>query len=134
MIREKTSSHDLHFGHFKVCCEDGVLTSVNYMLAEYPFRTGFSPQRWRNATDVMILKKAGLYDVEKLRTIVLYEANFNHNNKWIGKKMMEYACDNDKIALEQYIITGKKSIDHALNRRLVFDITCYQKSSMAMTS
>ena len=133
-MKEKTSSRRLHFGHFKACCKDDALTAINYVLAEVPFQSGYSPTRWKNATDVMILKKAGLYDVDKLRTIVLYEADFNHNNKWLGKAMMDKACEFRKIATEQYSIPGKKAIDHALNRRLIFDITRYQKSSLAMTS
>ena len=133
-MKEKTSSRRLHFGHFKACSKHEHVTAINYVMAEVPFQSGYSPSRWKNATDVMILKKAGLYDVDKLRTIVLYEADFNHNNKWLGKSMMETACKYNKVATEQYSIPGRKAIDHALNRRLVFDITRYQKSSLAMTS
>ena len=53
---------------------------THYYMAEIPFRSGYSPQRWRQATNVMILKQAGVYDIDKLRTIVLFEADFNHNN------------------------------------------------------
>ena len=38
------------------------------------------------------------------------------------------------MAPEQYSTPGRKAIDHALNKRLVFDIIRYQKSSLAMTS
>ena len=134
MMKEKTSSRHLHFGHFKASCENNLVTIVNYILSEIPFQTGYSPIRWRNTTDVMILKKVGLYDVEKLRTIVLYEADFNHNNKYIGKTMMSYAMKKSLMAPEQYSTPGCKAIDHALNKRLVFDVVRYQKSSMAMTS
>ena len=133
-MKEKTSSRSLHFGHFKASCSHDLIMLVNYILAEIPFRTGYSPLRWRNATDVMILKKSGLYDVSKLRTIVLYEADFNHNNKFLGRSMMHHAVPQQLISKEQYSIPGKKAIDHALNCRLLFDITRYQKTSMAMTS
>ena len=93
-----------------------------------------TPLRWRNATDVMILKKSGLYNVDKLRTIVLYEADFNHNNKFLGRSMMKYAAPRNLIAKEQYSIPKKKAIDHVLNRRLTFDLARYQKSSLAITS
>jgi hypothetical protein len=36
------------------------------------------------------LEKLGLIDVQKLCTLVLYEADFNHNNKFLGKSMMEH--------------------------------------------
>jgi len=57
------------------------ISLVHYLLAEIPYRTGYAPKRWKSATDVMNLKKAGLVNVEKLRTIVMHEADFNHNNK-----------------------------------------------------
>ena len=133
-MKEKTSSRELHFGHFKASSTNDIITAVNYILAELPFQTGYSPFRWRNATDVMILKKQGLYDIDKLRTIILYESDFNHNNKWLGKSMISHAIKFGKIAPEQYSIPGRKAIDHALNRRLVFDSVRYQKSSLALTS
>ncbi len=131
---ERTSSRHLHFGHFKAACQRDINIMTHYIMAEIPFRTGYSPDRWRTTTNVMILKKAGLYDVQKLRTIVLYDAAFNHNNKFFGRSMMKHATDNGLISPEQYSRPGRKAIDHALNRRLLFDITRYQKSSLAMTS
>ena len=131
---ERTASRQLHFGHFKAACVHKENMFVHYALAEIPFRTGYSPSRWKEATNLMILKKAGVFNVEKLRTIVLYEADFNHNNKFLGKGMMSHTIDNSLLAPEQYSIPGRKSIDHALNRRLLFDIARYQKISMAMTS
>ena len=86
---------------------------THYYLAEIPFRSGYSPYRWRNATNVMILKEAGVYDIEKLRTIVLYEADFNHNNKFFGRATMQHTVPNKRMAMEQYSVPGKKvSITH----------------------
>jgi hypothetical protein len=76
-------------------------------MAEIPLHTGYSPERWKNATNVMILKKAGLYSLEKLRTLVLYEADFNHNNKFFGRTTMQHSLANNKIAIEQYSVPGK---------------------------
>lgn len=133
-MNEKTSSRRLHFGHFKAACQNDLNMMVHYTLAEIPFRTGYSLERWKKATTVMILKEEGNYAIEKLRTIVLFEADFNHNNKFFGRQMMHHAIDNHFLAKEQYSIPGRKSIDHALNRRLLFDIVRYQKTSAAMTS
>ena len=134
VMKEKTSSRELHFGHFKAGMQHDLLSIVHWILAEIPFRTGYSPQRWQNATDVMILKKLGVYDVEALRTIVLYESDFNHNNKWLGRSMMHKLVTKKRLAPEQYSIPGRKAIDHALNRRLMFDLVRYQKTSLAMSS
>ena len=106
-MKEKTSSRDLHFGHFKTGVENDAILQLHYELAEIPFRTGYSPVRWQEASQLMILKKLGLIDVERLRTLVLYEADFNHNNKFLGKAMMEHMQHNSFLAKEQYSAPGK---------------------------
>ena len=83
-MNEKITSRRLHFGHFKAATQNNLNLMTHYYLAEIPFRTGYSPLCWRHATNVMILKEAGVYDIEKLRTIVLYEVDFNHYNKFFG--------------------------------------------------
>ena len=131
---ERTASRELHFGHFKAATKSRPNTLLHYTMAEIPFRSGYSPTRWRKATNLMILKKEGVHYVDKLRTIVLYESDFNHNNKFFGKKMMEHMKNNDKVANEQYSVPGKKCIDHVINRRLLFDTIRYKKIIMAMAS
>ena len=108
-MKKKTWTYDLHFGHFQAACNHEHNLLVHYILAEIPFRTGFSPSRWKVATNVMILKKAGLFNIEKLRTLCLFQSDFNHNNKFMGKKLMEHSVDNGLIAKEQYSVTGKKA-------------------------
>ena len=39
----------------------------------------------------MIEKKQGNYRVDKLRTILLYEADFSTNTKYLGRDMMKQA-------------------------------------------
>ena len=112
-MKEKTSSHDVHFGHFKAACQHERNLLLHYAMAEIPFRTGFSPERWHYATNVMILKKAGLYNVEKLSTICFFQADFNHNNKFLGRQIMNHAITNNLTTIEQYSITGN-SVFHKL--------------------
>ena len=133
-MKEKTGSHGLHFGHFMASCKHQENLLVHYIMAEIPFRTGYSPPRWKEATNVMILKKAGLFNIEKLRTICLFQADFNHNNKHFGRQLMKHAVDNEMMAKEQYSVTGKKSITHAINKTLLFDNNRYQKGVLAITS
>ena len=132
-MKERTSSRDIHFGHYKAAIEDDSLMQLHYNLAEIPFRTGYAPSRWKSATNVMILKKEGDTNVDKLRTLVLFESDFNHNNKFLGRTMMHHMVDTGKSAKEQYSVPGKKCIDHVLNRKLFFDLVRYQKTSAAMS-
>jgi hypothetical protein len=60
-------------------------------LPQLPYRLGFSPEAWQTITDVEILKKAGIYDVELMRTIQLMHAEFNMINKKLGWDMMSFA-------------------------------------------
>lgn len=134
-MNEKTSSNkDLHFGHYKAGVQSKANLIAHYVLAEIPFRTGYTLQRWKTATNIMLLKSSRVYDVNKLRTIVLYKADFNHNNKHFGRSFMKQVVTNGRLAKEQYSAPGRKCIDHAVNRRLIFDISQYQKTSLAMTS
>ena len=121
-MNERTGTRDIHFGHFKAATRHNLNLLLHYALAEIPFRSGYSPSRWKQASDLMILKKEGVTDVDKLRTIVLYEADFNHNNKYLGRAMMYHTVLQDMLAKEQYSILGKKCINHVINRRLLFDL------------
>ena len=69
----------------------------------------------------MLLKKEGNHAIDKLRTIVLYEADYNMRNKVAGRQAMTNALHLDAIASEQYSRPQRSAIDHAINRQLVFD-------------
>jgi len=71
----------------------------------------------------MLEKIAGNCDVAKLRIILLFEADFNQLNKFIGKEMMHQAEDNGLVAGEQYSSRhGKSAITQSLNKQLAFDL------------
>ena len=102
--KESTSSEPsgLTFSHFKAALEDEALTKVDLLIRQLPYRHGFSPESWRNITDVQILKKAGVFDVEKMRTIQLMHAEFNMNNKKLGRNMMAFAKKCNVLGPEQF--------------------------------
>jgi len=57
-------------------------------MADIPLCTGYSPGRWHTGLNVMLEKSPGNFNVEKLRIILLFEADFNSNNKWLGRAVM----------------------------------------------
>jgi hypothetical protein len=71
-------------------------------MANLPYRYGFSPTRWRKGLDVMIEKKPGAQSLEPLQAILLYKANFNKNNKRLGREMLYQAELHEAVAVEQY--------------------------------
>ena len=121
-MNEITGTRDIHFRHFEAAMKSDLNLLLHYAPAEIPMRSGYTPIRWKQASDLMILKKEGTHDVEKVRTIVLFEADFNHNNKFLGKAMMQHTVLNNMLTKEQYSIPGKKCIYHVINRRLLFDL------------
>ena len=92
-VKERTSSSPsgLHVGHWKAGCEDPGILWANTILTNIPYMSGYSPIRWRNGLNIMLEKIPDNCRVDKLRTILLYEADFNILNKYISKTMMSYA-------------------------------------------
>ena len=123
-VKERTSSSPsgLHIGHWKAGCDDPGIHWINTILINIPYMSGYSPKRWQIGLNVMLEKISGNCRVDKLRTILLYEADFNMMNKYIGKTMMKYAEEHDLISTVQYGGRKRRAANgHALNKRLFFD-------------
>ena len=137
VCRERTASGDsagLHFGHFMACSRHDALNWLNFVLAEIPETSGYSPARYKKVIDLMLLKEPNNFLLKKLRTIVLFQADSNMTNKRLGRESMWSAVGNGLIAAEQYSRPRRNAIDHVLNRRLVFDTSRQLKQSFAMCS
>jgi hypothetical protein len=123
----------IHFGHFIAACKHEQLKNIECALANFPMQTGYSPIRWQQGVEVMLLKQFNNFHVNKLRAILLFEADFNFNKKQIGRALMWKAEDEKWLAPEQY---GSRkhfsAIDHCLNKRLSFDILRQYKQSGAI--
>ena len=78
---------------------------------------------WKEGTIVMIKKKINSNHIASLHSIVLTEADFNFNNKNLGRRVIEHAEAIQDIAPEQYgSRKHKNSIDQALHKRLTYDL------------
>jgi hypothetical protein len=123
--REQTSSgpSNLHFGHYISGTADRDIAEFHRTMAHIPYILGYSPVRWQKGIVVMLEKKKGDFRVDKLRAILLYKANFNQNNKKLGRDMMYTADQLQVVAKEQYGSRKHKSaIEQCLNKRLTFDL------------
>jgi hypothetical protein len=133
--KEHTASgkSGLHFGHFIAACTHAELSKIEQQMANFPLKSGYSPRRWQQGIEVMLLKQANNFSIDKLRAILLFEADFNHNNKRIGRCLMQHAEEHQWIAVEQYGSRKQISaIDHCLNKRLSFDIIRQYKHPAAI--
>ena len=136
-VREHTSSSysGIHFGHYMAGTYDDVIAQIDYEMAKFPFETGYSPSRWQVGVNYMLTKQAGNYHVNKLRAIILFEADFNQNNKHLGRYAMYKAEELQLLAIEQF---GSRkylsAIDHCINKRLTFDLARLLKCPLAICS
>jgi hypothetical protein len=74
-----------------------------------PYQYGFAPAQWKQMTDVELLKKAMVYDVTKMRTILLMNSEFKINNKKLARDVMKQVEALDLIPCEQY---GSRNTSH----------------------
>jgi hypothetical protein len=123
------------FSHSKTCALNTETANFEATMAHIPYVTGYAPKEWRTGVNIMIYKKANLDRVDKLRTIVLKEADSNFNDGKMGRDMMNHAEKKNMIAKEQYgSRKGHCSIDHAVNKRLTFDLFRLYRSPGAVCS
>jgi hypothetical protein len=124
-----------HFGTWKSGSFSGTITELDALLTDIPLQSGCSPLRWRVSIDVLLLKKSGVIMVEKLRTILLFQGDFNYLNKYIGRHMMKDGKSYEQLAWEQYgSCEENNAIDQALNKVLSFDLIRHDRMDAAMCS
>jgi len=101
---ETTSSlpSGIHFRDYITGTFNPEILVINATLADIPLQTRFSPDRWRKGLNVLLEKSPGNFNVEKLCIILLFEADFNHNNKWVGRAIMLNAELARMSVVEQY--------------------------------
>jgi len=83
----------------------------------------------------MIEKTCSDFNVEKLQIILLLEADFNANNKWIGHVVMYQAEQAHLLAEEQFGSQKfKLAIHQCLNKQLFYDLVCFRHQPAALCS
>jgi len=135
--REATglSASGIHFGHYMVGTFNPEILVINMTLANIPLCSGFLYAQWKTGVNVMIEKTRGDFNMEKLQIILLFEVDFNFNNKWIGCAVMYRAEDAKLLAEEQYGSQKYKSaIYQCLNKQLFYDLVRFRKCPAALCS
>jgi len=95
--------------------------------------TGFSPQTYKKMTACLLVKKAGNYRVEKMRTIWLIDAVFSSTCRILAKRTYEIAERANALAKENFgSRKGLSAIQQAINTRMSLDIAIQKR--MATTA
>jgi hypothetical protein len=124
--KERTSSSllTLHFGHYKAVIDNDRLSKMHSIFVNIVVNSRYSPKHWQKGLTVMLEKKKGVILVNKLRAILLMEADFNFAYKAIfGCRMMHFA--EDRVEIPEECASSHqhhKAIDIALNCQLFCNI------------
>jgi len=97
-----SSKSGANFGHYKTGAAHAAINEMHTLLAKIPLQSGFSYQRWKKGINIMLEKMKGNFGIEKLRIILLFEADFNQLNKFISKEVMQQAEKTRLVAGKQY--------------------------------
>ena len=134
--RERTASSisGLHFGHYKAAASSDLLSLLHASIIDSAFNRGYPLSRWTKGLSCMLEKEEGVIKVDKLRAILLLEADFNFATKLlVGKRMVETLEFDGALAEEQFGSRKQRSsIEVALNRRLLSDISRQKRLPMAI--
>ena len=103
-MRESTASAPgSHYGHYKTASVAArlpkdhpdhtlILAELFAKMTSLPLKHGFAPVRWQYCIDAILEKIPGKPLIEKLRVIMLYEADFNFVLKLIwGRRLVRHA-------------------------------------------
>ena len=69
--KESTASDNVtgvSFSHYIAGTYNPHIAEFDTLIHSLPYQYGFSPKNWPTISDVEILKKAGEYEIEKMRT------------------------------------------------------------------
>lgn len=132
--KEKTSTYNHHLGHYKAIMKDDYLSWFYFQRSDIPTLTGYSPDRHRTCADLMILKKAMIFDIRKQRTIGILDTEFNQLNKALGYTITSQALKYDSFATEQFSRPGRSAIDQCISKRCAIDHHRSRRLCFAMTS
>ena len=111
------------------------LTSFRIKMLNLILRLGLPLERWLNGILLLLQKEIGNIDIDKLRAIILFEADFNWLLKMIfSKRLTSRAIENDTLPQEFFAIKGRSAKEAILARTLWCDTNRLQHRSFAVVS
>ena len=136
-VKESTSSSwsGIHFSHYKVAGMNERYSRFFAQKLSFIARTGWAPSRWGFGLTVLLEKIAGLALVNKLRAILLFEADSNMFNSYIfADRAMAVAREHNLIPPEQYAERQSDGQDGAWSKRLFGDISRQSRIPVGIVS
>ena len=122
--KPSTSPSGRHLGHYKALISDPVLLSCLTKFMNIAIANGIAVSRWSNAVNVLLEKDPGVPNINRLRIIHLFEADYNLFPKimW-GKRLVRRAVDYDLLHPGQHGSTpSRATIDPIMLTQLTTDL------------
>ena len=143
-MRESTASApDSHYGHYKTAAvaarlpedhEDynATLAHVYAIMCSLPLKHGFAPKRWRHCVDAILEKIPGSPKIEKLRVIMLFEADFNFVLKCVwGRRLVRHAEHHNSLGTANHgSRPGRQTMDALLEKLLIYEFARLSRTSL----
>ena len=104
---------------------------IMHGLCDAALQKGFYLHRWKSVVEIMIYKKPGNIELESLRIINLFEADFNLLIGIVfGRRAMSYQSKNKIIHKDQYGRPGGECPDVAFTKILHYHMSHYTKTAL----
>jgi ribonuclease HI len=143
-MRESTASAPGgHYGHYKTAAvaaklpkshpdHTRVLAEIYATMLSLPLKHGFAPERWKYCVDAILEKIPGKPIIEKLRIIMLYEADFNFMLKLIwGRRLVRHAELYRCLGTSNHgSRSGRQTIDALLEKLLMYEYARLTRTSL----
>jgi hypothetical protein len=134
-VGEFTSSlmSGVHYGHYKAAIQCNISTKILAQQLTVVAQSGIPPKSWSVGLQVMLEKIVGIYLVEKLQAIQLYEADFNCYNQFVfGKTAMESLNSVGYAPKELFSQKGSTSKDAKFDKTPMSDLSRQARHPMTV--
>ncbi len=125
----------VHYRHYKAAIKGDLNTEILAQQLTMIARSGILLENWSVGLQVMLKKIAGVYLVEKLRAIQLYETDFSCYNQFIfGSQAMQALTNSGYIPEELFSQKGSTAEDAKFNKTLIADLSRQARHPMTVVS
>ena len=95
--------------------------------------SGIAPERWSISLQVMLEKIAGVFLVEKLWAIQLYEVDYNFFQQFIfGEEAIKLLVDGGFLPEEHFSQKGSTAEDAKFEKTLMTDLSCQARHPLVI--